>query len=166
MTFLNNDIERTALETPSLDAVSQGIVRHLLANARASYQDMADELGVSRATIFERVKRLVQSGVIKGYHATIDWSLIGYPVVALVALETEQGQASYSVLEDLSKIWEVENAYLIAGRFDCLVKIHAKHHEHLQHILFQKIGQIRGFRRAETMVVLSAPLENNFVGNF
>jgi len=151
--------------TPEVDHIDRTILNHLSQNARISFQDIAEELGVSRATIHERVKRMVHAGVIKGYRAEIDWTLLGYPVVALVALQTEQGQASYYVLEDLSKIKEVEQAYLVAGRFDCLVKIRAHNHEHLQRVLFDQIGQIRGFRRAETMVVLSTPLENNFLRN-
>ena len=148
-----------------LDATDQFILQHLSANARISFQEIADALGVSRATIHERVKRMVQSGVIKGYHTEIDWIKLGYPVAALVALQTEQGQQSYHVLEDLARIAEVENAYLVTGRFDCVIKLRAKNHEHLQHILFDEIGQIRGFRHAETMVVLSTPLENGFLSS-
>lgn len=149
-----------------VDGTDQRILQYLSTNARISFQEIAHGLGVSRATVHERVKRMVQSGVIKGYRTEIDWVKLGYPVVALVALQTEQGQQSYYVLEDLSRIQEVENAYLITGRFDCLVKLRAQNHEHLQHILFDQIGQIRGFRHAETMVVLSTPLENNFLSAF
>lgn len=163
---MDSDETRARHETLPLDVVDQGILRRLATNARTSFQDVAVELGVSRATIHERVKRMVQGGIIRGYRAEIDWIRLGYPVVALVALQTEQGQASYHVLEDLSSIEEVENAYLITGRFDCLVKVRARNHEHLQAVLFDRIGLIRGFRHAETMVVLSTPLENNFLSHF
>jgi DNA-binding Lrp family transcriptional regulator len=149
-----------------LDSIDQRILQHLSTNARVSFQDIAGELGVSRATIHERVKRMTQSGIIRSYRAVIDWTRLGYPVEALVALQTEQGQASYHVLEDLAQIEEVEHAYLITGRFDCLVKIRAHNHEHLQQILFDRVGKVRGFRHAETMVVLSTPLENNFLSHF
>jgi DNA-binding Lrp family transcriptional regulator len=145
-----------------LDQQDRRILEFLVANARVSFQDIARELGVSRATVHERVKKMAQLGIIQGYHAAVNWSLVGYPVTALIALQTEQGQASYSVLEDLAKIREVESAYLVAGRFDCIVKVRAESHEHLQAVLFDLIGKIRGFHRAETMVVLTTPLENHF----
>ncbi|MCY0878952.1 MAG: Lrp/AsnC family transcriptional regulator [Firmicutes bacterium] len=155
---LSSDRSRSRVH---IDQQDRRILEFLMANARVSFQDIAQELGVSRATVHERVKKLTQLGVIQGYHAAINWSLLGYPVTALIALQTEQGQASYSVLEDLAKIREVESAYLVAGRFDCIVKVRAESHEHLQVVLFDLIGKIRGFHRAETMVVLTTPLENH-----
>ncbi|PSR34115.1 MAG: Lrp/AsnC family transcriptional regulator [Sulfobacillus benefaciens] len=144
-----------------LDEVDRVILKTLSENARASLQEIANTLGMSRATIHERLKKLNQQGYVRGYKADIDWPRLGYSVVAWVALQTEQGEASYHVLDDLGKIPEVESAYMVAGRFDCLVKLRATDHGHLQRLLFDHIGRIRGFHRAETMVVLSAPLENN-----
>ncbi len=143
-----------------LDDIDRVILKMLSENARVSLQDIATALGMSRATIHERVKKLNANGYVRGYKADLDWALLGYPVVAWVALQTEQGSASYFVLDDLGEIPEVESAYMVAGRFDCLVKIRATGHEHLQRLLFDRVGMIRGFRRAETLVVLSAPLEN------
>lgn len=144
-----------------LDEVDRVILQALSENARMSLQEIANRLGMSRATIHERMKKLLQNGFLKGFRADIDWALLGFPVVAWVALQTEQGDASYYVLDDLEKIAEVESAYMVTGRFDCLVKLRAKDHQDLQRLLFDKVGRIRGFRRAETMVVLSAPLEHN-----
>lgn len=145
----------------NLDQVDLVILKMLSENARVSLQEIANVLGMSRATIHERLKKLNQNGCVRGYKVDVDWSLLGYPVVAWVALQTEQGEASYFVLDDLGNIPEVESAYMVAGRFDCLVKLRAKNHEHLQRLLFDYVGRIRGFHRAETLVVLSSPLENN-----
>lgn len=145
----------------TLDATDRFILSALARNARSSLQDIASQLGVSRATVHERIKKLTQSGILKGFQAVIDWPSLGYPVMAWVALQTEQGDQAYNVLDDLAKIPEVDSAYMVTGRFDCLVKVWAEDHESLQRLLFDKLGGIRGFRRAETMVVLSTPLQHH-----
>lgn len=144
-----------------LDHIDHVILSTLSRNARSSLQDIASQLGIARATVHERVKKLTQSGILQGFHARIDWSKLGFTVVAWVALQTEQGGEAYNVLDDLLAIPEVDAAYMVTGRFDCLVKIWAQSHESLQKVLFDQIGHIRGFRRAETMVVLSTPLDNH-----
>lgn len=144
-----------------LDKIDRVILQVLSKNARVTLQEIANVSSLSRPTIHDRLKKLIQQGYVHGYHMDIDWARMGYAVLAWVALQTEQGNASSHVLEDLGKIPEVESAYLVAGRFDCLVKLRAMNHDHLQRVLFDNIGCIRGFHRAETMVVLTSPLEND-----
>jgi Lrp/AsnC family transcriptional regulator for asnA, asnC and gidA len=140
--------------------VDRVILRSLLLNARTPLQDIANRLSVSRTTVHQRLRRLQKHGYVRKYKLDIDWSRLGYPLVAWVALQTEQGEGPNYVLDKLSKIPEVKAAYMVVGRFDFLVELRATDHKHLQHLLFDHIGRIRGFHRAETMVVLSAPLEN------
>src|SRR5439155_737567 len=68
-----------------LDAVDRHILRLLASDGRASYQALADEVGLSRPAVMERVKRLEESGYITGYGARVDRKKVGYPVTALVA---------------------------------------------------------------------------------
>src|SRR5213595_4236312 len=69
-----------------LDAVDRKIVRQLATDGRASYQAIADEVGLSRPAVMERVKRLEESGHIAGYHARVDRAHAGFPVTAFVAV--------------------------------------------------------------------------------
>ena len=143
-----------------MDEADRVIVQALSKNARVSLQVVADQLGLSRATVHERVRKLTSAGALRGFRAEVDWAALGFLVMAWVALQTEQGGSSYQVLEDLARIKEVDAAYLVTGRFDCLVKIRARDHRDLQRVLFDELGKVGGFRRAETMVVLSTPFEN------
>src|SRR2546426_9629708 len=68
-----------------LDAVDRKILRILGSDGRASYQAIADEVGLSRPAIMERVKRLEESGHIAGYYARVDRARAGFPVTAFVA---------------------------------------------------------------------------------
>src|SRR5213592_3606974 len=65
-----------------LDAVDRKILRILGTDGRASYQAIADEVGLSRPAVMERVKRLEESG----HNARVDRAHAGFPVTAFVAV--------------------------------------------------------------------------------
>ena len=143
----------------TLDAIDLAILGILQMNARTSYQEIAKKLGVTRATIHERVRKLTGNGIIDGFHARVNAGRIGYPVTAMVGLITIQGNESYRTIEELQQLTEVEEIHVVTGRYDYLVKVRARDNEDLQRILLEKIDQVYGFQRAETMVVLSTPVE-------
>lgn len=142
-----------------LDAMDLAIMKTLQENARSSYQDIATRVGVSRVTIHERIRKLIESGIIEGFHARVNARRIGYHVTAIVGLTTIQGSEAYRTMEELQQLPEVEEIHIVTGRYDYLVKVRALDNEDLQRILFNKIDQVYGFQRAETMVVLSSPVE-------
>lgn len=143
----------------ALDAIDMAILKALQENARSSYQEIATQLGVSRVTIHERVRKLFESGTIEGFHARVNARRVGYPVTAIVGLITIQGKEAYRTIEELQELPEVEEIQVITGRYDYLVKVRAQDNEDLQRIILTKIDQVYGFQRAETMVVLSSPVE-------
>jgi Lrp/AsnC family leucine-responsive transcriptional regulator len=67
-----------------LDETSLAIVTALTQDGRASYQAIADEVGLSRPAVMERVKRLEEQGVITGYTARLDRAKIGRPITAFI----------------------------------------------------------------------------------
>lgn len=142
-----------------LDAMDLAILKNLQENARSSYQDIANQIGVSRVTVYERIRKLTESGIIEGFHTRVNARGLGYPVTAIVGLITVQGNKANRTTEELQQIAEVEEVHVVTGRYDYLVKVRALDNEDLQNILFNKIDQVYGFRRAETMVVLSSPVE-------
>lgn len=143
----------------SLDAIDLTILRILQENVRSSYKEIADQLGVSRVTIYERVRKLTENGIIDGFHLRVNAHRIGYPVTAIVGLITIQGSEAYRTIQELQQLPEVEQVHVVTGRYDYLVMVRARDNEDLQYLLLNKIDQVYGFKRAETMVVLSSPVE-------
>lgn len=142
-----------------LDELDLTILQLLEQDARLPYQEIANQTGVSRVTIHERVRRLVQRGVITGFHTRLNPASLGYRVTAIVGLMAIQGAAAYQTIEDLKNIPEIEEVHVVTGRYDYLIKIRARDNEDLERILLTKIDQVYGFQRAETMVVLSSPVD-------
>ena len=73
----------------ALDPISRRILQLLVADGRASYQALADEVGLSRPAVMERVKRLEDGGYILGYTARLDRARTGFPVTAFVSSATQ-----------------------------------------------------------------------------
>lgn len=69
-----------------LDAIDRKLLRLLATDGRTSYQALADEVGLSRPAVMERVKRLEQAGFITGYTVRLDRARAGFPVTAFVAV--------------------------------------------------------------------------------
>ena len=71
-------------ENVLLDSIGRAIVAALAEDGRASYQAIADRVGLSRPAVMERVKRLEEQGVIAGYAARLDRASIGRPITAFI----------------------------------------------------------------------------------
>jgi Lrp/AsnC family transcriptional regulator, leucine-responsive regulatory protein len=143
----------------SLDDTDLAIVRALQANARATYTEVGRAVGLSAASVHERVHRLEGRGVIRGYHAEVDPERLGLGVLSLVRL-----LARYSPNVDatateaaLAALPEVETAYSVAGEDSHLLVVRTRSIAELSDVL-QRLQGIDGVARTRTAVVLSTPV--------
>ena len=122
-----------------LDRTDCGLITMLRENARISNKDLAERNGISPSTCLERVRRLVENGVLTGFHASVDSKAIGIGVQAMIAVRLSQHQPlSFDRLRDeLQKIPEVVAVYLLAGTRDYLVHIATRDVDHLRAICEQ-----------------------------
>ena len=147
-----------------LDETDLAIARALEQDGRMSVQELSRKLGLSRPTVSERLTRLINQGVITGFHARLDYRWLGYPLTAFVGLQTVQAYNAIEVIRILKSIPEVEEVHTVAGRLDMMIKVRARSTEHLQEIIIFKIQAIPGIGRGETMIALSSSLEWAAVG--
>ena len=75
-----------------MDKVDEKILQMLQENARIPVKEIAKEVFLSSPAVSARIDRLSQSGLIKGYHMTIDRAKLGYDVTAFISLEMEPSQ--------------------------------------------------------------------------
>jgi Lrp/AsnC family transcriptional regulator, leucine-responsive regulatory protein len=105
----------------TIDPTSRRILQILAADGRASYQAIADAVGLSRPAVMERVKRLEETGYILGYSARLDRGKIGYPVTAFIAVRYPNNlsgnDTSVQALADNPSVLECHH---VAGE-DCYV---------------------------------------------
>ena len=91
-----------------LDAVDRRLVRELSTDGRASYTDLAERVGLSVSAAHQRVRRLEQRGVIRGYGARIDPDALGLPLTAFVSVKPIDPGAPDDVPERLAGLGAIE----------------------------------------------------------
>jgi Lrp/AsnC family transcriptional regulator for asnA, asnC and gidA len=141
-----------------LDDTDKQILRILQDDARTPFSEIAREIEMSSATVHDRVSRLEEAGVIRGYHADVDASAVGYSVSALVGLRVEQGheEESLSRLRDIDGVREI---HLTTGEWDVMMRVYAENTDALRDLMFDRIANMDGFDRSQTMVVLDNDYE-------
>ena len=135
-----------------IDSTDKTILNMLQDNARIAFKRIAEKIGVSEATIFVRVKKLQEKGVIKRFTALVSPELVGKSLTAFVLLSTDPKKIE-DVLATLSSINDVYEVYDVTGTYYAIVKIRTENREKLAAIIDQ-IGMIDGVTRTETAIVL------------
>ena len=141
-----------------MDEVDLKILKLLLEDARRSYRDIAKELGLSVATVHNRVKRLQAEGVIKGFAPIIDHSKLGFDLTALILLQAE-GSHLIDVEEQVAKLEETCAVYDITGEFDIAVVARFKSREALNRFI-KSLLKIPFVKRTSTSMVLNVVKED------
>lgn len=137
-----------------MDSVDRQIVGCLLANARATFAEIGDHVGLSAPAVKRRVDRLVDSGAIKGFTAVIDPAVLGWETEAYIEVYCK-GTVSPEVLRrSLEDVPEVVGACTVSGSADALVHVLAPDVRHLEAAL-ERIREERNVDHTESVIVLS-----------
>lgn len=136
-----------------LDDIDRAMVAELVADGRVPIRELADRVGVSRATAYKRLDRLVETGVVKGFTARIDPVLAGTPVAALVTVQIEQ-HAWRTVREQVRAMPEVERAILTTGKFDLLLVVRTTDVRRLRDVVLERLNAMPEVRSTRTVFVL------------
>jgi len=146
--------------TNSLDPISRRILQVLAADGRASYQAIADDVGLSRPAVMERVKRLEETGCILGYSARLDRAKVGYPVTAFIAVRYQPDdidRAEPSV-EALAANPSVLECHHVAGEDCYILKVAAPSLEELERVI-RDLRSLGNSVSTRTTIVLSSIFE-------
>ncbi|MGH9297441.1 MAG: Lrp/AsnC family transcriptional regulator [Acidimicrobiales bacterium] len=135
----------------SLDDVSKQLVEALQQDGRRSFAALAKDVGLSEAAVRQRVKRLLDDGVMQ-IVAVTDPMTVGFSRQAMVGIKAEGDLRA--IAERLSRLPELEYVVLCAGSFDLLVELVCEDDEHLLRLLDESIRGIEGVRETETFVYL------------
>src|SRR3954451_8960611 len=97
------------------DELDHRILELLAANGRMSYTDLGKATGLSTSAAHQRVRRLEQRGVIKGYRAVVDAESVGLPLTAFISFNPFAPAAPDDVPERLAGLSEIESCHSVAG---------------------------------------------------
>jgi Lrp/AsnC family transcriptional regulator, leucine-responsive regulatory protein len=134
------------------------ILRELQRDATLAYADLAKVVGMSAASVHERVRKLRERGVIRRTTVDIDPSTVGRDVLAFVTLSADAWVGDASTGAALGLIPEVEGAYVVAGSASLLVKIRTATNEQLQQVL-RRLHSLDGVTSTQSTIVLETFFE-------
>ena len=141
----------------ALEPTDAAILRVLTADGRASFTDLADQVGLSVSAVHQRVKRLEQRGVLRGYRADVDRDAVGLPLTAFVSLTPFDPAAPDDYPQRLAHLPEIESCYSVAGDESYILTVRVASPRGLEDLL-RRIREAANVS-TRTTVVLSIPFE-------
>ena len=138
----------------TLDATDRKILRFLITNARTPFLEIARECGISGAAIHQRIKKLEESGIIKGSRLVVAPKTLGFDVCAFVYIRLSDITHQKDTIEHLERIPEIVECHYMTGAFNLMAKLYCLDNEHLMNTIYNKILQVPGVSETETYVSL------------
>ena len=136
-----------------LDQTSWSILACLQENARASFADIGREVGMSAPAVADRMAKLEEAGIIRGYRIEVDYEKAGYALKALIAFSAHSGKFQ-SFLNYIAKLDEVLECHRVTGNHCIYLKVVAENSGRLQELL----ARMMEFGDTTTSIILSSPI--------
>ncbi len=121
-----------------IDELDKEILDALNKNARTSFRQVAKKLRISPTTIHNKVKKLENSGVLKGYIPLIDTESVGYNLTAIIGLRVNQ-EKDIEVQKAISKLPQVGAVYEVTGDWDLILICYFKGRKDLTYFVKKEL---------------------------
>lgn len=140
-----------------IDEIDRQILNILQRDGRTSNAEVARQVNLAASAVLERIRKLEERGVVRGYSASVDPRSVGFGLTAFVSVRTSE--CSYETDELLANIPEVLELHDVAGEDSYLLKVRASDPEDLSILLKEKIKSIPTVVSTRTTIVLQTVKE-------
>jgi Lrp/AsnC family leucine-responsive transcriptional regulator len=141
-----------------LDDIGWKLLQALQENARQSFRELGQRVGLSAPAVIERVRKMEQTGILVGYRAEIDLARVGLPLIAFMRMSTPRERSGY-VGRQLQDIPEILECHRVAGEDSFLMKVAVSSTNHLERL----IDHLAQYGHSTTSIVLSSPVTSRIV---
>ncbi len=142
-----------------IDETSKKILTILQNEGRISFRQLAKQVNLSPSAVVERIHKLEDKGIIKGYKAEIDYEKMGFHLHAFIRMNRKTNEIG--VPKKITSMFEVRNFWIVAGDHDFLLEVIATNKEHLEDII-EKLFQ---YGTTATAVILSKTTKESLLPN-
>lgn len=142
-----------------IDDIDLKILSELRGDGRMSFRDIAEKLDVSEGTIYNRVSKLKEAGVIKGFLVDVDYSMLGYELTAIIGIRAKGGYLA-EIEKKIADEESVTAVYDVTGEYDAIVVAKFKDRGGLNKLV-KKLTGLTEVDRTYTMVVLNVIKESH-----
>ncbi|MEM2964904.1 MAG: Lrp/AsnC family transcriptional regulator [Candidatus Bathyarchaeia archaeon] len=153
-----------------LDEKDLAILRLMQENCKMSTKEMASKLGSPITTVYAKIKRLEELGLIKGYKAVLDGGKLSRGTVAFILASVayihprvEAPLSQREIADEISRFPEVQEVHIISGDWDLLIKIRARDVEEVGRFVVDKLRAVKGIEKTLTCMVFSTVKESSSI---
>ena len=141
-----------------MDDRDRQILSILQEDARATFADIGDRVGLAPSSVHDRVRKLEQAGVIQAYRAQVDGEAIGLFVTAMVSVTPLDARQPDDLPDRVREFSEVEACHSVAGDENYILKVRTRTTADLEEFL-RRLREKAGVN-TRTTIVLSTPFEH------
>lgn len=143
------------------DKTDLKILEILTQDAKKPYTEVAKKAFVSPGTVHVRMNKMEEAGIIEKTTLRLNYAKLGYDITAFIGIYLEKSALYDQVLNKLKNIPEITSIHYTTGNYSMFVKIHCRDTNHLKEVLHDKMQQVEGIDRTETMISLEESLDRN-----
>jgi Lrp/AsnC family leucine-responsive transcriptional regulator len=136
-----------------LDRINLRLLEELRADPRQTMAQLGRRIGMSPPAVTERVRRLEEAGVIRGYRLDLDPATLGLPIAAYIRVRPNPGQLG-KIGELAARILEVVECHRITGEDCFILKVHIPAMDQLDRIL----DRLLSYGTTTTSIIQSSPV--------
>ncbi len=156
----NGSRDKSAPRALGVDTTDCCILELLQENCKQPLAAIGEKVGLSAPAVVERIHKLEEAGIIRGYAAVLDARLLGRDVTAFIGVSTAEPGTIRSLEAAVSAIEEALECHHVTGAHSLMIKVKTCTTETLEGLI-DRIRSLPGVSRTETMVVLSTQTERN-----
>jgi Lrp/AsnC family transcriptional regulator for asnA, asnC and gidA len=153
-------MEQQNINKSAIDEIDQRIIEELQQDGRRPFTKIAAEVGISEASVRQRVSNLVNTQVIQIVAVTNPVKL-GYSLASMIGIRVS-GERLMEAVQEIAEFDEVIYLILCTGRFDILAEIVCRDNDHLLNFLTEKLYKVQGVQQAETFMYLRVCKQNDW----
>lgn len=146
------------IENSEIDELDLKLLSALQTNARSTFAELGEVVGLKASSVHDRVKRLEARGYVRRYSAQLDGQRLGLGLTAFVSCYTSADTGYEEFTDAVKQLPEVCEVHSVAGEETYFLKVMTRSTAHLDDFL-SRLKQLRGLIRSKTMIVLSTPYE-------
>jgi len=139
------------------DETDRRILKELVADARLTNNELAERVGLSASPCLRRLRRLEETGVIRGYTALVDPAVEGWTMTAIATVTlSRQHEDEIVMFEEAVRGWdEVLECHLVTGSRDYVLKVMSAGLDQYERFIKEKIARLKCVASIETSFVMN-----------
>ncbi len=139
----------------ALDALDSKALQYLMLQGRMTWSELAGLLGLSAPAVADRVRRLEERSVIRGYAALVEPEAVGCELTAFIAVTLARPEHRQPFWQRLQELPQVQECHHVAGDDDYLLKVRCRNTRDLERLISERLKDLSGVVRTRTTIVLS-----------